>query len=184
MKCEFCGAELREGSKYCTQCGSPVQTPVRQDTAPQSEPQAGPQPGPQAGPASDPSRSPDALNGYRSYTSGDRQRTAPSSRPVRNTSEKIGGDSRDWTAGAALGCAICSVATIVFCIPGIVFGIGALIFGILGRNSNLRLLAIGSIVLGILGILGSGAMMFVWSGVLGLLQSLVGSLSFPNPFFW
>lgn len=190
MKCTYCGEEIREGAKFCTQCGMPVmpmaqvepevpvQEPVQEPVQP-AEPEPmyrETTPAPEAKPADN-----GPASGYMSYTSytssapGPQQpRREQPAAPVRPAAAAPRGrGDRSWASGVALACAVFSVSGFWLVLPGLFCGIAAIVFAILGKDSSLKPLSVIAIVGGIIGILISIGMIFLWAGALDLFHMVV-----------
>ncbi len=197
MNCKYCGSELKEGANFCTICGMPVPEEQKaateeQNTVPSEQrpieiltiPD---QPAPEKDAASEEAPEPanPALKGYKTYTSGEyRTQPQPRTEPLRSqpsaSSSPEGDGNYDWAAWVGIVCAVLALKGIVITIPGVILGAAAVILGIIGLRSKMRVLSIFSIVFGAIALLGALGMAAVWRWIFGL----ASSYDFHPEFYW
>ncbi len=168
MICDKCGHDSRDGALVCEQCGAPL--PVSAGSS-----------------SSGSSRSFDdaPVNGYMSYTYGgsgsSRSSRSPYSEPV--SSEKKP-SSNEWVAYASIICGALAIYSCVTVVPGVLLGISAIIFGLVGIKTPKKTIAIIGLAAGIAGIIISILIAFAIAGLFGLLATfLTGGYGFRT-FGW
>lgn len=136
MICSKCGADNADTSRFCTKCGSALDSapaaiyppadmsaPVQSDTTPPA-----------------PLYTQPTQQGYTNYTSSNY-----GGAPLQS--------DNGWLGIAALVCGILSIPCCFTIYGGFVFGIAAVVMGIFGLKTSRRSLAIAGIVCGGVGIL-------------------------------
>lgn len=169
MKCPKCGTENAAEALYCANCGSPLEAPapapaetpstasapVYSQPVYNSTDNAGAQP-------QQPVQPQQPANGYTQQTYQQPAQplykpygtAAPSSAYTYSGSAplKSGDPSKDWAAITALVCGIASIPCCVAYGAGLIMGIAAVVFGIIGLKSTRRGMSLAGLICGAVGI--------------------------------
>ncbi|MDO4566308.1 MAG: hypothetical protein Q4B42_03155 [Oscillospiraceae bacterium] len=142
--CNHCGSEEADSAVYCTKCGAKLEKPA----------------GAESGAAQPLNETPPVQNEGGSPFAGVQPPLADAGAYTRESygSSPYGGTQRtdkDWAGIAALICGIVSMPCCLTCGGGILLGILAVVFGIIGINSANRSLAIAGLICGGVGLLSS-----------------------------
>ncbi len=103
----------------------------------------------------------------------------------QNTSSSERDASKNWAAVVALVCGILSMVACFTFIGSLIFGIAAIIFGIIGTKSQKKDLSIVGLVLGCVGLVFSAFILIMIFGLLGFVSETVTNYAYSydlNPF--
>ena len=166
MLCDKCGFENREGAIVCEHCGALlIQSPPQ--TAEKSSGTTG-------------SYSDAPVNGYRSYTKGGTSQSSPQRSPFTGA---MSAGSREWVAYAAIICGALAIYSSPTVIPGILLGISAIIFGIVGLKTSKRTMSLIGIIAGAIGSVFSVLVIGAIIGFFNLIASYF-TRGYGWPFGW
>ncbi|MEA4911117.1 MAG: zinc-ribbon domain-containing protein [Oscillospiraceae bacterium] len=164
MICKSCGASNPDDALYCSGCGAklaeqslPLYGVDAQSPASDLQSPAGGTQPPQAPASSAPeSYRPVSAPTFPSYGASENKGApnpyAGNYTGYTNGTPLTGDSSRDWAGTAAMVCGIISLPCCFTAVGGLVLGICAIVFGILGVKSNKRSMAIVGIVCGAVGV--------------------------------
>ena len=170
MICDKCGYENKEGAIVCERCRAVL---VKTEDKPVQEYSYGTQRS--AGDA--------PVNGYMSYTKNSTQRPAAERSPFSGDSNS---GPREWIAYAAIICGALAIYSSPTIVPGILLGISAVIFGIVGLRTEKRNIAMIGMIAGAVGVVFSVLVITAYIGIFNFLVNLLSS-SFSysyGPYGW
>ena len=170
MICDKCGFDNKEGAIVCERCRAVlVQMPEKpvQEYTYGTQKTAGTDDAP--------------VNGYLSYTKNGAARPASGRSPFSGDTNS---GPKDWIAYAAIICGALSIYSSPTIVPGILLGISAVIFGIVGLKTSKRNIAMIGMIAGAVGTIFSVLIVSAYVGLFNLLVNFLSSGFGYMPYGW